>query len=624
MHQVPQVVQRELREMFGEVECLGDPTRPPAYLYGRTSHAIQTEEGRTSIGRQLTTAVEMSRKHGRSIPLDMIYYDVGTGENLDERPMILALLEEIRSNARSDVVFADTDIRVSRDPADFGHIIRTLKRFNVQLIVLEEKDEALRWFVQLLGKYELTFKRHRLEMANIVKAKKGSITAKRPAFGYRIEEKDGKRVYVVYEPEARWVRQIYNWYAVDGLSLGAIAARLTGTIPTPLGKRIWSIATIRSMIKREVYRGEYIARRIKQEKVYEKGRLVVKESWRPESEWISFPISPIVSPEIWYAANARLAENKKRSRRNAQYDYLCQGLIRCAICQSKGQKSKFNVYAKRRKGKVVARYYRCNHAYHKIKELECRSRQLPTDWFDDLVRQVVDDFLLDEELLIRHLEERHHTHERSLFEERIRDYQLALERLDQKERKLIAAYLDNETEVFHEFRDAIQSQRQRIQQRLQEAREAIKTMQDLDSKRLMVQQAISHLRQKGGFKTLPFDDQRSIVLNLIDEILVNTREGWFELRGVLRGTYHYDEESNPPPSGDDGQQADETCSHRRSGHPHHIPLSCGRPSPPSCLCALRPSLYPSAEPSPGVPHPVALRRWYRERIAHIPGGLGKW
>jgi len=206
MHQLPESVRREIEEMFGNVEGLGDPVGPPAYLYGRSSHAIQTEEGRTSIGRQLTTADEMARQNGRSIPLDMIFYDVRSGENLDERPMIQALLEEIQANTRSDIVFADTDIRVSRDPADYGHIIRILKRFNTKLVVKEEKDETLRWFVQLLGKYELTFKRHRLEMANVVKAKKGSITAKRPAFGYRIEEKGGKHVYVIHEPEAMWVR----------------------------------------------------------------------------------------------------------------------------------------------------------------------------------------------------------------------------------------------------------------------------------------------------------------------------------------------------------------------------------------------------------------------------------
>ena len=247
--------------MFDGTECLGSPAGPPAYLYGRSSHAIQTEEGRTSIGRQLTTAHEMALKHGRSIPHNMIFYDVRSGENMDERPMIQALLEEVQTGARSDVVFADTDIRVSRDPADYGHIIRILKRFNMELVVKEERDETLRWFVQLLGKYELTFKRHRLEMANVVKAKKGSVTAKRPAYGYRIDKKGTLHVYAVHEPEAIWVRQVFQWYVVDGLSLGAIAAELTGTRPTPLGKRVWSLPTVRSMLKREVYRGEYFARR---------------------------------------------------------------------------------------------------------------------------------------------------------------------------------------------------------------------------------------------------------------------------------------------------------------------------------------------------------------------------
>lgn len=149
--------------------------------------------------------------------------------------------------------------------------------------------------------------------------------------------------------------------------------------------------------------------------MYEQGELVVKDSQRPESEWTSIDVPAIISEETWYAANARLEKNKQRNRRGAKYDYLCQGMIRCALCESQGRKAKFCIFVQRRGGKVVRRYYQCNHAYHRREELDCRSKQLPTDWFDDLVRQVLGEILLDEELLIEFLKDERYIRERSLY-----------------------------------------------------------------------------------------------------------------------------------------------------------------------------------------------------------------
>jgi hypothetical protein len=176
-----------------------------------------------------------------------------------------------------------------------------------------------------------------------------------------------------------------------------------------------------------------------------------------------------------------------------------------------------------------------------------------------------------------------------LYVKRVQELERALERLDRKERKLIRAYLDEETDVFYETRDAIKSQRESIQQRLQEARKAARHWKDLESQIAAVQLSVSSIREKGGFAALQFDSQRLLVNNLIDEIAVNTREGWFEIRGVLRGTHPLDDRATSLTSStslpgknatssdpqEQSRQFDETCSRTQSGRRRRTGASGG-------------------------------------------------
>jgi len=60
----------------------------------------------------------------------------------------------------------------------------------------------------------------------------------------------------IVEREAKIVRQIYHSY-LAGMTIRQIAAALTEQgIPTPGGKEVWAMSTVKSILTNEKYKGE--------------------------------------------------------------------------------------------------------------------------------------------------------------------------------------------------------------------------------------------------------------------------------------------------------------------------------------------------------------------------------
>jgi hypothetical protein len=124
-----------------------------------------------------------------------------------------------------------------------------------------------------------------------------------------------------------------------GYSLKGIAKKLneeqTG------GRGNWCPTGIRSMLKRELYKGELVWNQSKFEKVPETNKR--RRKMRDESEWIRTqrPELAIVSTELWNRVHARLeffgrkpSEGRRRGlfSRALTSPYLFSGLLKCGEC----------------------------------------------------------------------------------------------------------------------------------------------------------------------------------------------------------------------------------------------------------------------------------------------------
>jgi site-specific DNA recombinase len=62
-------------------------------------------------------------------------------------------------------------------------------------------------------------------------------------------------------------------------------------------------------------------------------RKYTKKEQRPRDEWVGIPITPLIDPNTWEAAQRILKQNAKNSsRNNSKNQYMLRGLMVCGLC----------------------------------------------------------------------------------------------------------------------------------------------------------------------------------------------------------------------------------------------------------------------------------------------------
>ena len=165
----------------------------------------------------------------------------------------------------------------------------------------------------------------------------------RSCFGYRTvpagEPGAGWKRLVIDETQAPVVRRIFEMSAA-GCSLKTIARKLNEEHVA--GRGNWCPTGVRSMLKRELYKGEIVWNKTRFEKVPESNKRRAK--LRDVSEWVRVqrPELGIVSLDLWARVKRRLdyfgrgpSEGQRRRgllSRAITSPYLFSGLLKCGEC----------------------------------------------------------------------------------------------------------------------------------------------------------------------------------------------------------------------------------------------------------------------------------------------------
>jgi site-specific DNA recombinase len=202
------------------------------------------------------------------------------------------------------------------------------------------------------------------------------------------------------------VRRIFGWYADDGLTLYAIAQRLTAArIPTARGAAIWNATSVRKILRNHAYTGTAYGNQCQTVPARRRHPLVGRapktgggESYRqrPPEEWIAIPVPAIVTSEAFTAAQARLARNQAWSPRKTKGEYLLRRLVSCRRCG----------LAHRVQNKRGYVYYQCSGKDTKVmrgRPNGCAARNIRVERLDaavwaDLCALLRDPAVLDEAL----------------------------------------------------------------------------------------------------------------------------------------------------------------------------------------------------------------------------------
>lgn len=286
-----------------------------------------------SIPAQRKAVEKYAAEHGYRIVRE--YLDEAISGDATEKRLGFQRMVADASRAEWSVILCWDQDRFGRfDPIEGGYWIKPLRDAKVRLETVAQglidwTDFAGRivWSVQQEAKhaYLRDLSRNVLR-GHIENALQGGRRPGVAPFGY---DKVGDDL--VPNDDAEKVRGIFAG-VLSGRSLRAMAREL-GT--TARGVK-WSAVAVRSIVRNPVYRGAYVWGRRKTGKYhrYVGGRIEKADApCDGEAVVMEDHHEPIVTADVWHAAQARLSENKTATAPNATFAF--SGLVVCGHCGGK-------------------------------------------------------------------------------------------------------------------------------------------------------------------------------------------------------------------------------------------------------------------------------------------------
>lgn len=560
----------------GRTGELGSPYGALAYAYIRVSTSGQAEEGRTGLPRQLSNIHELACNLNLRIPFRLLYGDDHTGFEFKDRPDLQRLMADIsdEEHRESDHLLMEYLDRLSRNAKwHQGYLLELFEQQGIAVRFWKEfHSEIERAVMGAISEQGMRHEIERMTEGMRLKAKSGRITARTPSYGFLFVDSKGRPAtdvtsnyrqdshYALDPDQAPIMKEIY-YRIVGGESLFDVCDDLERRgVPTPKASKHWSSGNVSKMLKNTVYKGEYAANRyyFQNEWSERSQKMVNRQRQRPKEEWIIVPVPAIVSPEVWEEAQKALKRNIKKSTRNAKKACLLQGFIYCACCghlYNAGGSSGPIV-----DGKRTRRFYICGsyNGTRTVREIYyCKSPVVYSDEIDHHVWDSICELITDPEILISCLEEEYDNFKKGELNHQLKYLDKQLNKCHKEEAQWDRAYGEGifSLEEYREKKEAVRGRILALQVEWEKIVENIELVETFERKREIVYEHLKKLKQAGYAPDIPFKDKRTILAMFIDRVVIDSKEKWYRLEGLIEGVYQYEEKSLPQRGQETGSAA---------------------------------------------------------------------
>jgi site-specific DNA recombinase len=535
--------------------------------YIRVSGEQQAEEGRSGLPRQILHIHQVATKGvpdkeipPLKIPWDMLYADDGfSGFEFKNRPALNALLDEIKHNKQSQYIVIEHIDRLSRHSTwHQGYLLEEIEKAGcIPVFWKGYSSEIERSVMGVISEHGMKQEIQRMVDGQILKAKDGRITAKRPRFGYMFvdskgnpQDTPGRDTHYALHPEhSQVMKWVYQALIYENKATNKIAQMMNegttpvwdGPVPTTFGGCVWHTGTVARMVKDPIYKGEFYARRyatIKTGEFNEAGREKYRLVERPRDEWILIEVPPIVTPEEWALAQKRLRHNQTRSPRNAKRrDWLLTSMIRCARC---GHSYAAVVGGSR---KNPHRYYGCVSKYSaraKEEGYACMERSyFRADVIEPVIWQAIVQMIMDPQVILDTID--------ADYDVKLAEYRNELDYIEQSLDKVRAEWerwnraygagvLD--LDELKKRRNDITRRRKQLEVDRDELSGRIERIESIEDRKAYASEILGLYRQvvEEAGKEPPLDLKKQVLRMLVDTIWVNDQTMTARIDGVIPST----------------------------------------------------------------------------------------
>ena len=250
--------------MSDKVSQADGPTGRVAAIYARVSSERQRQD--ETIQSQTVGLRELAAERGLLVPEDLVFEDEGFSGATLTRPA----LERLRDRAAEgafEVLLCHAPDRLARRYAYQVLLLEEFQRAGVEVRFAKEpergatpEDELLRQFQGMIAEYERAQIRERTRRGKLHRARTGhqAVLSAAP-YGYRYVKKSehSEGFWEIDAAQAEIVREVFERYINDGISIGEIARWLTERgVPTRTGKAVWDRSSVWGMLRNTAYRGQ--------------------------------------------------------------------------------------------------------------------------------------------------------------------------------------------------------------------------------------------------------------------------------------------------------------------------------------------------------------------------------
>lgn len=292
-------------------------------IYIRVSTEEQVQEGFSIRGQE-----EKLRDYVRIKDWSLfdLYIDEGiSGKNIKDRPAVNRLIEDVKAGRVKNVLVYKID-RLTRSTSDLVFLVDLFNKyscaFNSLMESIDTQTPSGRMFIKIIGIFA-EFEREniieRVKMGRDRKVKEGySLCSSHASYGY--DREPGKKVQTINEEEAVIVREIFDRFVNENMSMNSIVRLLNlRKIPSKKGK-LWDRKNLKNLLTNASYIGKV-------------RHFIDDEEHYVELEGLH---EPIISEELFEQA-ASLAEKNKAissTKKPVEQNYYL-GFLYCAKCGGK-------------------------------------------------------------------------------------------------------------------------------------------------------------------------------------------------------------------------------------------------------------------------------------------------
>jgi len=228
-------------------------------IYVRVSTEEQVKEGYSIRGQEQKLKDYARIKDWKIYD---VYIDEGiSGKNITERPEINRLIEDVKSGHVKNVLVFKID-RLTRSTSDLIFLVDLFNEygcaFNSLMESIDTQTASGRMFLKIIGifaEFERENIAERIILGRERKVNEGyTLCSHTASYGY--DRPDGQKIQSIIESEAQIVREIFDWYATQGINITEIARRLNlRKVPTKHDSK-WTTNGVRNVLKNSNYMGD--------------------------------------------------------------------------------------------------------------------------------------------------------------------------------------------------------------------------------------------------------------------------------------------------------------------------------------------------------------------------------